>query len=436
MTSKPSPDQSGLPSALSLLAVLGPGFVVAATGVGAGDLATGAFTGSKMGLAILWVVVVGAVLKFVVNEGVARWQLATDTTLLEGVARHIGRWAIGLFVLFLLLWTYFVASALMSASGVAMQAIWPLESPQRGKILYGIAHSVLAVALAQLGGYAWFEQIMKMCVAVMFCVVVGTAVAIAPDWAAVARGLVVPRIPAANGEGLTWTIALMGGIGGTVTILSYGYWIREDGRRGLGELRNCRIDLAAGYAVTAIFGIGMVIVGSQFIEIDADPSKGTTFILELGKAIELKLGAMGRYARWAFVIGAWSAVFSSMLGVWQSVPSIFADCWQLLTRKSQDDALASSVNPRSPPYLGYQLLMASAPALGLWASFVEIQKFYAVVGAMFVPLLAGVILWLQTRSEVAGAGRGTWFLTLVLVVGVVIFLVAGGLEAWGIIWPA
>jgi Mn2+/Fe2+ NRAMP family transporter len=430
MTSQPSPTNDRSARPLPLFAILGPGFVVAATGVGAGDLATGAFTGSKLGLAILWAVIVGTVLKFVVNEGVARWQLATDTTVLEGVARHIGRWAIGLFVLFLLLWTYFVASALMGACGVAMQAIWPLENPQQGKIVYGIAHSVVAVALAQLGGYAWFERIMKVCVAVMFFVVVGTALATAPDWAAVARGLVVPQIPAAKGEGLTWTIALMGGIGGTVTILSYGYWIREDGRRGLGELRNCRIDLAVGYAVTAIFGVGMVIVGSRFIEIDADPSKGTAFMLELGKAIELKLGAIGWYARWAFVIGAWSAVFSSMLGVWQSVPSIFADCWQLLTRQSQDAALANSVNPRSSPYLGYQLLLASAPALGLWTSFVEIQKIYAVVGAMFIPLLAGGILWLQSRREVSGPGRGNWLLTLVLVAGMAFFLIAGGMDAW------
>ena len=36
-----------------LLRIVGPGVLVAATGVGAGDLATGAFTGSKLGVAIL-----------------------------------------------------------------------------------------------------------------------------------------------------------------------------------------------------------------------------------------------------------------------------------------------------------------------------------------------------------------------------------------------
>jgi Mn2+/Fe2+ NRAMP family transporter len=40
-----------------LLAVIGPGMLVAATGVGVGDLATAAFTGSKLGIALLWAVV-------------------------------------------------------------------------------------------------------------------------------------------------------------------------------------------------------------------------------------------------------------------------------------------------------------------------------------------------------------------------------------------
>ena len=42
---------------------LGPGLLVAATGVGAGDLATAAFTGSHLGPAVLWAVLVGAALK-------------------------------------------------------------------------------------------------------------------------------------------------------------------------------------------------------------------------------------------------------------------------------------------------------------------------------------------------------------------------------------
>ena len=49
----------------------------------AGDLATASFTGSQLGTAILWAVVVGGFLKFVLTEGLARWQLVTGQTFLE-----------------------------------------------------------------------------------------------------------------------------------------------------------------------------------------------------------------------------------------------------------------------------------------------------------------------------------------------------------------
>ena len=60
----------------TLLTVIGPGLLVAATGVGTGDLATAGFAGSKLGVAVLWAVVLGAFVKYVLNEGLARWQLA------------------------------------------------------------------------------------------------------------------------------------------------------------------------------------------------------------------------------------------------------------------------------------------------------------------------------------------------------------------------
>ena len=75
----------------NLLTIIGPGILVAATGVGAGDLATATFTGTKLGLAILWAVVLGAFFKFVLNEGLTRWQLATGDTLLEGASNCLGR---------------------------------------------------------------------------------------------------------------------------------------------------------------------------------------------------------------------------------------------------------------------------------------------------------------------------------------------------------
>jgi Mn2+/Fe2+ NRAMP family transporter len=241
-----------------LLAVIMPGFLVAATGVGAGDLAT-----SQLGLAILWAVVVGGLLKYTLTEGLARWQLVTKQTFLEGVALRFGRIAGWLFLPYLLLWSFFVGSALMGACGVTLHALIPaFHDADRAKMFYGILSSLAGLGLVLAGGFKVFEKVMGVCIGIMFVTVVVTAGLLWPGTTEVISGLLLPSIPDIQGVGITWTVALIGGVGGTLTILCYGYWIREKGRTGTGAIRICRIDLAAGYSMTILFGLAMVIIGS------------------------------------------------------------------------------------------------------------------------------------------------------------------------------
>jgi len=58
--------------------IIGPGLLVAATGVGAGDLVAALVAGSNYGLVFLWAIVLGAFIKFALNEGVGRWHLIRE----------------------------------------------------------------------------------------------------------------------------------------------------------------------------------------------------------------------------------------------------------------------------------------------------------------------------------------------------------------------
>ncbi len=217
-----------------MLAAIGPGLLLAANGVGGGDLATGSFAGSILGTAVLWAVLVGAFMKFVVTEGLARWQLATGDTFLEGLAHRLGPGVIWVFLPYLFIWSFFVGSAQISACGVAMHALIPVfDDPTHGKIFFGILSSLVGLVLVSRGGYRLFEKVMRVSIGIMFFTVVLTALRLWPGTGEVLRGLVLPNIAALSGASLTWTVALIGGVGGTLTVLCYGYWMREEGRTGV-----------------------------------------------------------------------------------------------------------------------------------------------------------------------------------------------------------
>lgn len=132
----------------NLFKLVGPGLWVATTGVGAGDLATASFTGSQLGTAILWAVLVGGFMKFVLNEGLARWQLASGQTFFESVATKFGKPVGYIFLFYLLLWSFFVGSALMSACGATLHAMLPVfETAESGKIAFGILSSLVGLLL-------------------------------------------------------------------------------------------------------------------------------------------------------------------------------------------------------------------------------------------------------------------------------------------------
>ncbi|MBI4442070.1 MAG: Nramp family divalent metal transporter [Acidobacteria bacterium] len=118
------------------LRILLPGLLVAATGVGAGDLMTASLAGSQVGLTVLWAATAGALLKAVLNEGIARWQMATGATLLEGWFTRLGSWVQWLFMGYFFLWTVMVGGALISACGVAGTGLLPLGDSGTSRIVW------------------------------------------------------------------------------------------------------------------------------------------------------------------------------------------------------------------------------------------------------------------------------------------------------------
>src|ERR671915_48292 len=150
----------------SRLRIVGPGLIMAATGVGAGDMVSSLNAGTVYGTIFLWAIIVGALVKFYLTEGIGRWYMATGYTILKGW-RSLGRFVSGFFLVCI------------------------------------------------TGRYGLFERVMEFFVALMFVTIVGLAVLLAPNLGELATGLVPTKFPEGS---LLSVLALIGGGGATFTL--------------------------------------------------------------------------------------------------------------------------------------------------------------------------------------------------------------------------
>ena len=123
-------------------------------------------------------------------------------------------------------------------------------------------------------------------------------------------------------------------------------------------------------------------------------------------------------------------MFSSLLGVWQAVPYLFADFWRLFRYKNNaenESPTTRKVVVTSRPYRLYLFGIALIPIIGLRYQFVMIQKVYAVLGSLIIPMLAIVLLILNGRTKFIGAQYKNKFITTgMLILILIIFLYIGG----------
>jgi Mn2+/Fe2+ NRAMP family transporter len=385
---------------------IGPGMVIAATGLGAGDLIAASVAGARFGTTILWAAVIGAIMKYAMNEGLTRWQLATGSTLLEGWVQRLPKIISLYFFVYLLVWSFIVAGALIAGTGLAAHALYPGISVE----LWGILHSLLALALVIIGRYSLLERLMKFFMGLMLLVVIICAVLVAPGISGILTGLFIPSIPDGS---VLFIFSVIGGVGGSVTLLCYGYWIRERDWTRREDLPRTRYDLGVAYVLTGLFGIAIIIVAAG-----VEPEVITGPEMALGIAGKLE-EVVGPFGKWCFLIGFWSAVFSSMLGVWQGVPYLFADFVQQYTWQPDKPM---TVNTGSRAYRGYLFYLALPPMLLLLIGKpVWLIIIYAVAGAFFMPLLALLLLLMNNRRSWLGDLKNGWLTNLVLLSSVLVF---------------
>ncbi|MGP5007992.1 Nramp family divalent metal transporter [Brachybacterium tyrofermentans] len=410
--------------------LIGPGLLVAATGIGAGDLVATLVAGSRFGYALLWAAVVGVVIKIFLVEGAARWTLATGHSIFEGW-RRLGRWTSWYFGPYIVIWGFVYGATAMSASALPLVALVP-KIPVLGDIeavtqipfiAYAVLTGLVGAAVVWLGHYRRLELIIAVLVGVMFVTVVGAAAVTVPNLGQIAAGL-IPRIP---DGGLIYTLSIAGGVGGTITLAAYGYWLSEKGWSTPRWMRVMRLDNSMAYVISGIFVISMLIVGAELLySAGIAVEDGDQGLVELADVLASRYGdAMSI----VFLIGFWASAFSSVLGVWNGVSIMFADFFGAV-RKLPEDHRDRGVGGRY--YRFYVLWLTFPPMLLLLLGKpIQVIVAYGVLGSLFMPFLALTLLFLLNSRHIPQQWRNGWMLNLVLGIVALLFIVLGVNQLFG-----
>lgn len=406
----PQPVEAAPPTGVARWRLVGPGIVVAATGVGAGDLVATLVAGARFGYALLWAAVIGCIVKIALAEATGRYHLATGSTILEGW-RSLGRWTSWYFGIYILLWGFVYGGTAMSATALPLSALFPGVLPFWG---WGALAGLAGAAFVLLNRYAIFEAAMKLFIGVMFVVVVGLAILVAPDLGRALGGL-VPRLPDGS---VIYTLGLIGGVGGTITLAAYGYWVNAKGWQSPAWMGMMRFDNRVAYIVTGIFVVAMLIVGAELLHAaQIGLAGGDRGLLDLEAVLARRFGPE---VATIFLIGFFATAFSSILGVWHGVSLLFADFVRNLrgTHATGDRTDLET----SPAFRFYVFWLTLPPmALLLLGEPFALIIAYGAFGAFFMPFLALTLIWLLNSAAVPREWRSGWLSNLLLAVASILF---------------
>ncbi|MFG2541325.1 Nramp family divalent metal transporter [Streptomyces sp. NPDC048594] len=408
---------------------IGPGIVVAATGVGAGDLVATLIAGSNFGYTLLWAAVIGCLVKISLAEACGRWHLSTGTTLFEGWA-SLGRWTTWFFAIYAVIWGFVYGAAAMSSSALPLQALFPDVMDLEW---WGIACGLVGLVFVWFNKYNVFEKVMTVLVGVMFVVTVYLAIRVTPNLGDAFAGL-LPVLPDEK-DSILNTLGLIGGVGGTITLAAYGYWVNAKGWTSTGWMKVMRLDNRVAYATTGVFVIAMLFVGAELLHsANIAIASGDKGLIQLGDVLEEQYGtATGKL----FLIGFFATSFTSLIGVWHGVSLMFADFLARLRgeREARGDELASGRRERSWAFRAYLLWLTFPPIVLLFQDEpFRLIIIYGVLGAAFMPFLALTLLWLLNSARTPREWRNGWLSNGMLTIAGLLFLVLCVKQVWDQPW--
>ena len=255
-----------------------------------------------------------------------------------------------------------------------------------------------------------------------------------PDPAGIARGMFVPTIPGTQGlySALFVLMALIGTEAGSMTNLTYAYFIREKGWRGVSHLKQQRFDLAFGIVCVFLMGTLLQIAAAGTIHPLGIELEGAE---DLVRIFSEALGVVGLVI---FGLGLLGAAFSTFVGATAGYGLIITDiCRSFIPRfkrPSNSGDEAKDVK-RDPIYRWSLIIWSFSP---LYIVFTDVRPIWLVlmvssVVVVLIPVLALTLLKITNDKSLMGKYKNGWFTNTVMILLVLLavyFTFLNGIDLW------
>jgi Mn2+/Fe2+ NRAMP family transporter len=310
----PTPHGAVAPPADNFLAYIrafGPGIVVALSWVGTGDLIDNSVAGGNYGYALLWVLPLSLVFRFVFVNALGKYPLYNvqqDPSIVRGIARAHPAFGWLMLVSFVL-YTHILLAFTLSGVGVSLEGLFG-GLPTFWWSAIG-ALSVFAVTLK--GAYRLIERIFKVVLAVMVLTFVTGIVLVGINWGELVKGFAF-ELPPQQGlfdSGLVASSLVLATLG-SMANLFYPEFLREKGWTTPAHRRVQQYDLLFGTVVVLFLAVAVWAIGAEVLY----GKQGVSEAGDIAGALGTAVGPVGPYIFYLGLLGAaWTTVAGSLFAL-------------------------------------------------------------------------------------------------------------------------
>ena len=379
------------------------------TWLGAGDVVDMGIAGGNYGYALLWVLVLALVMRFLFVSLVARYQLCNQhgEGVLDGLVRLHRGYAPVLFFATIVMGHVYGAYMTVGVGEICRNLFRTGDVWQ-----WSMACTLSALLIVFRPDYGRLELVFKIFLAVLAVSFAGSALWVGFDPAGIVEGLFRMEMPSRQGRfnPLLVSGAMIGAVGGSLMNLAYPYFLDAKGWRGPRYRRVQFYDLLLAMGVMILLNLAIWTLGAELLY----PDKQIRNLDDLPNLLSAMLGEGGR---WLFYLGVFGAVYTSILGHAAGLARMASHAWL----RWQADAGSNPADYGSSPlYRRVVLWCLLSPAV--WTlpgmpDFVTLTLLANSAQVVLMPMLAGGLWWITASSRYIGEPhRNRWWENVVMAV--------------------